>query len=373
MNVENIKGIGLDRLRLSRVKVKSIDFEKLRHSGGEYSLGENKKYFFEIIDSNTGEIVKLTNLYINVSNDKTTLFIENKNYILNLSYKRDSKSGEYVCVVETTLPRLFYKTNEENVNQIGKLKSIPMKIKEECQKAGIEIELGSEKVTYFEINYNTHVRNFKNTFKFLEQVFIKSNEIIFSARNKDGIKSIMFVNNKKNNTRKIKVYDKTQHLKDLDLSPRYGSTCRIEVSTNHTTTINNIFQYRNKNIESLCDITQSRLTEFFLRSVKNEIVKPYILYKSEVIDYIVLEMEKNKNITDLLLNLSMENLLFDIEILREAIKIYADKNGYDSKYSSNKYRRIVEKLKQVNYEQYRLMVNNCKMIEGLFKKWGFKI
>ena len=364
-------GIGLDRLRLSGVKVKSIDLEKFIIYGGEYSLGESARYFFEIIDSNTGEIVKLNNLYINISYKSRVPFIENKNYILNLSYKRDHKSGEYICIVEMTAPRLFYETNEENVNQTDKLNLIPIRLKKECLNVGIEIELGSEKVTYFEINYNTHIENFNNTFKFLEQVFIKSNEIIFSARNSDGIKSIMFNNNKKNNTRKIKVYDKTQHLKDLKLNLRHKSTCRIEVSTNHTTTIKNIFQYREKNIENLCNITQTRLSDFFLRTVKTELVEPYFKYKSEVIDYIVLEMDKNKNITELLLNLSMENLLFDVELLRAAIKIDADKKGKDSKYSSNKYRRIIKKLMQVNHDQYNLMVNNCKMIEKLFKEWGF--
>lgn len=368
----NIQGIGLDRFRLSKVNVKSIDFKKFNESGGTYIMDIKGKHYFEIVDSDSGEILPLKNLFININSDRESYLQGEKNYIINLSFKRDNKSSDFRCVVEVTAPKLFRGTNEENVNSSIELELIPQVLVEKCKSVGIEIELGHEIVTYIEVNYNIHKEGFKNTFGFLKKVFVESNKVVFEASDREGIRSMMFFSESGNKTRKLKVYDKTKHLNDTNQVTNYESTYRIEVSTNHTSTLVNYFRSPRRDLVSMCEIFQDRFVKFFLNTVKNELVKPYFSYKAEVVEYVVLQMETSENTTDLLLKLSMENVLFDVDLLREAIKIYANKNGRDNKYSSNLYRRIVEKLKKVNPQQYGLMIDNCKMIEDLFEEWEFK-
>ncbi|WP_315167658.1 hypothetical protein [Metaclostridioides mangenotii] len=368
----NIKGIGLDRFRLSKVNVKSIDFKKFKESGGTYIMGIRGKHYFEIVDSNSGEILHLKNLFININSDREGYLQGEKNYIINLSFKRDNKSSDFRCVVEVTAPKLFRGTNEENVNSSEELERIPQVLVEKCKSVGIEIELGYEIVTYIEVNYNIHKEGFKNTFGFLKKVFVESNKVVFEASDREGIRSMMFFSESGNKTRKVKVYDKTKHLNDTNQITNYDSTYRIEVSTNHTSTLLYYFRSPRRDLVSMCKIFQDRFVDFFLNTVKNELVKPYFLYKAEVVEYVVLQMEQSENTTDLLLKLSMDNVLFDVDLLREAIKIYANKKGHDNKYSSNMYRRLVGKLERVNPHQYGLMINNCKMIEELFKEFGFE-
>lgn len=346
--------IGLDRIRLANVKVNSFNSVKFKANEGKYNLGEG----VEVVEMKTGEIMQVNDFYINIEGFATE---GGDNSALQLQLKKLKGKNDWTFTLGVNAPKLYKSTNIENVSNEKEIGNIPNMIQKHLAKVGVNVDLTCATVTYFEVNYNIYDEKFENAFRMINECWKVDNKKVFGVDTKQGYESLKL----KLPTREIKVYNKTKQLEDTLQFNIHNDVIRVEVATSHKTTIKSLLG--DDKLYTLCDSLKD-LQRFYRKAIKDNVKRPYEVYKQGLIDYMLSELEKGVKPYELQYRLAITNRLVDTELFGQAIKEYYKKVGKKRPY--NVIKLNMNKLQRVDVELYDKLQSNCKKIEKFFGDIG---
>lgn len=292
MNIdrEKINRIGIDRVTLE-VPIISIDSSKLDTETVFLGLAtEEDRNYSELLDTHTGEIMKLKKLKAMYRVARVTDSTEDRDIIkYGIETKSTRKSIEGVeytmAKLDVVLGRVAYSTDHNiyNVNDEQTIITTFSQIIRELSISGISImDMDNWLITSMEVNKTVET---EYSLKYYEQIMHWAFEQIMKSRkyksrgefetiNKDGSSSLTYSCITKR--RDLKIYDKTNHLKDTLELYIDENLIRCEVTWNKEgihkeykslnamtvlTNLDKLTERYNKALDSIIDIIRASAEE----------------------------------------------------------------------------------------------------------------
>lgn len=347
--------VGADRLEISQAKLIGISYKhfKIRRSQQvEKSLeGVNVVDFDEDKEITIGE---LSVAVPGLGNGEDNWVIQ-----LDLQKQRGLK-GAYYIRLSVNAPKIFNVTNEKNVSDGRELKHLPLLIERKLAEVGVVVSLDEAHIKGFEINSNTTDPQFKETFELINEGWKAEGDKVFIVDSADGYESLK----RKRSTRTLKIYDKSKQLRETGQMVVNETLTRVEVSTNHTTTIKRMLK-GDTTFSNFCrniDI----LKDFYRRSVVDDIQKPILEFAKRLENQILEELESGKKpqrvFEGFINDKEKRNLVVDLEIFDNAMRKYYKKHKKPNvaRDIKNLHNKIIKTTSRENYEK---LVNNLERIE----------
>lgn len=339
--------IGLDRLRLNNIKLKSVNVLKIK-AFGEIVLNTNN-VGYKVIDQRTGEVIYLEELILNI----TGAGCSNDSKAMQIQLNKNGGTDNWNISIGVNISKLLYGTNKLNLSDIKEIEAIPRVIDRFCREYGLEVDLDKTTVSYLEVNYNVYNKEFYKTMAIINEAWKYNDNKVFVADTKDGIESLKL----KLPTREIKVYNKVKQLQDMGYICTDNDITRIEVSTSHVTTIKNVLG--GNKLTDLID-NYPKLVMFYKNTVTDNVYKPFKKYCDDNVELIydlLQEGIKPRNVLDIV----GLNKVVDLDVYKQAIINYYKDNG-----KKNPYRMIKNNIDRVKgKENY---IGNKEKMEEFMKE-----
>lgn len=340
--------IGLDRITLNNIILKSINIQLIELLGGKVIVSK-KNVGYKTIDQDSGEVIYLSELKMNIEGFGWC----DKSYAIQLQLNKDNGYEEWTVSAGINVPKLYYANNLNNIHKQDQIQGIPWVLEGYMKERGIEVDLTNATVTSLEVNYNIKDKEFYKTMTVINEAWKHSGQKVFVADTKDGIESLKL----KLPTREIKVYNKVKQLQDVGYKTLgENDVTRIEVSSNHITTIKSVLG-GNK----LTDLIENypKLVVFYKNTVKSSIYKPFKKYCDDNVKIMYELLKDNK--ASKVLDIMGLNRVVDLDLYKEAIVKY-----YKSSGKRNPYNMIKNNIDRVrDKENY---IGNIQRIENFVRE-----
>ena len=340
--------IGLDRLRLNNIKLKSVNVLKIK-AFGEIILNTND-IGYKVVDQSTGEVIYLEELILNIAGAGCS----DNSKAMQIQLNKNGGTDNWNISIGVNISKLLYGTNKLNLSDVKEIEAIPRIIDRFCREYGLEVDLDKTTVSYLEVNYNIYDKEFYKTMVIINEAWKYNDNKVFVADTKDGIESLKL----KLPTREIKVYNKVKQLEDMGYICTDNDITRIEVSTSHITTIKNVLG-GNK----LSDLIENyeKLVMFYRNTVTDNVYKPFKKYCDDNVKLMYKLLEDNK--ASKVLDIMGLNKVVDLDLYKQAIIKYYKDNG-----KKNPYRMIKNNISRIeNKENYK---GNIARMEEFMEERG---
>lgn len=349
--MRNEKNIGLDRIKLCNLFIKSVDIELIQARGGTVVIGETG---LKTINKNTGEVIFMEDLTINIEG----LGLSDNSYIAEIQINKKNAIKDWQVVAGVNIPKLYYTNNGINICDENELEGIPILLEKEFLKYGIEIEgIQNATVSSIEINYNIHDIQFYKTMKLINEAWKQAGHKVFVVDTKNGLESLKL----KLPTREIKIYNKTQQLKDIGhIVPKDQDITRIEISTSHITTVKSVLD-GNALIELIDNF--EKLQKFYKDTIKKNIKKPFMDYCKSMENEMLEHLMSGVAPKDIINKIGLGKVV-DLDIYANAIKKYYKKK-YPKSSPSNVIKNNINKIS--NKEEF---MGNIEKMKVFFEDIG---
>lgn len=339
--------IGLDRCKFS---VQKVYINSIRCNA---SVEKGEKA--QILDITTGEVINISKFVCSVSGISIN-GTDDYRIVLKLNENNDN------FTLDVNVPKLLYNTNERNANNLVHLSEVNQIIEKKLSEQGVYIDMATAKISSLEINVNSTDKKLYDAMKIIKKGFNASNDKVFIVESNDNIESLMI----KNKYAKVKVYNKTQQLKDTNQLYDNENLVRIEVSTSNNGAINTVTN-NNPTLEGIIK-SWDKLEKWFKSKLVDYIKKPCDEFNKAVENAIVQELKQGHKTYDILTLQAEQGNLVDLEIFSRAMKRYYKEVGKKSpttiiKNTKNRY----EKLNKCRYDA---MTGNIDALEKLWNDIG---
>lgn len=343
-----ISAIGIDRMRLINISIKSIDLERYK---GHIVGGEGIK----IQEINLGQDIEVADIDITIKGNSIN---EKDNYLMKLKLNR----VPYMDLsIDVNAPRVLYGTNEVNISNREDMYSLINKIKDEFFNIGIDINLDKAIISNFEVNYNSYNKKLLDTFKLIKRSLDQGKDKVFLVDHNGEIESLM-VNL---SDRKIKIYNKTKQLEDTGQITINDNTVRIEVSTNNTMLIRRLCKSKVATVDKFI-MNFEELKLWFLETVRKRLKLVIEKYCKGIGNQIYNRLMQGERYYNILLGVATNGDLVDISIFDNAVKKYYKDTG--KKKPNTVIKGYHRKLREYDEGLYQRLVNNLLEINKLFEE-----
>lgn len=341
-----ISAIGIDRMRLINISIKSIDLERYK---GHIVVGEGIK----IQEINLGQDIEVADIDITIKGNSIN---EKDNYLMKLKLNR----VPYLDLsIDVNAPRVLYGTNEVNISNREDMYSLINKIKDEFFNIGIDINLDKAIISNFEVNYNSYNKKLLDTFKLIKRSLDQGKDKVFLVDHNGETESLM-VNL---SDRKIKIYNKTKQLEDTGQIAINNNTVRIEVSTNNTMLIRRLCKSKVATLDRFI-INFERLKLWFLDTIRKRLKIVIEKYCNSIENDIYIRLIRGERYYNILLGVATNGDLVDMVIFDNAVKRYYKVTG--KKKPNTVIKGYHRRLKEYDEILYGKLVNNLVEINKLF-------
>ena len=346
MNDNNIK-IGIDRLKFS-VSVVYINTDVYR---GHIENGERSK----VIDITNDKVINISSFKCDV---KGISIVGTDDYRIQL--KLNDKNDKFT--LDVNVPKLLYNGNERNANNLQHLSEVNKVIEKKLSEQGIYIDMASAKISSLEININSPDAKLYDAMKIIRKGWNTTDETVFIAEKGNKQNSIMI----KNRYVKIKVYNKTQQLKDTGQLWENENLVRIEITALDPSAIDTITNY-NPTMDGIIE-NWDKLEKWFKDTLNKHIKKPCDDFNKSVENSMVEKLKQGHKTYDILTLQAVEGNLVDMEIFSRAIKRYYKETGRKSPHTSIK--NTKNRFEKYDNELYESLVGNVLALEKLWDAIG---
>lgn len=339
--------IGLDRIRLVASDVDmAVDTSRIR--------GIQKGEGAMVFDIATGEAVGIATINLNINGiglgegDNSAIQVKSSNF--------DKNS----FVISVNCAKLLYNSNERNVTK-DKVELVGQIVEKKLAEYGLYVDASTLKISSIEVNYNVDDVKLYDTLEMITKASLKDGQKVLQAVTKDGIQSL-----KVNKGRyELKIYKKSEQLKETGNITDTDNLVRFEISTSHSQELDKLIPSR-----SLMDLVNNwdGVEAWYKRCITNSIKKPIVKYKNEIEGRMVASMDAGKKPSKAVLELLLENDLMDISIVGSAVKKHYKNTG--KKKPSSVINGINKKLKEANSTRYEKMTGNLEKLEEFFNELG---
>lgn len=341
--------IGLDRITLNNIKLKSINIQLIELLGGKVIVSK-RNVGYRTIDQDSGEVIYLSEFKMNIEGFGWC----DKSYAIQLQLNKDNGYEEWTVSAGINVPKLYYANNLNNIHKQDQIQGIPWVLEGYMKERGIEVDLTNATVTSLEVNYNIKDKEFYKTMTVINEAWKHSGQKVFVADTKDGIESLKL----KLPTREIKVYNKVKQLQDVGYKTLgENDVTRIEVSSNHITTIKSVLG-GNK----LTDLIGNypRLVMFYKNTINNSIYKPFEKYCDDNVKMMCDLLQEGIKPSRVLDIVGM-NKIVDLDLYKQAIvKHYKDNR------KTNPYNVVKNNINRVNNKEN--YIGNIQKMEEFMKE-----
>lgn len=339
--------IGLDRIRLVASDVDmAVDTSRIR--------GIQKGEGAMVFDIATGEAVGIATINLNINGiglgegDNSAIQVKSSNF--------DKNS----FVISVNCAKLLYNSNERNVTK-DKVELVGQIVEKKLAEYGLYVDASTLKISSIEVNYNVDDVKLYDTLEMITKASLKDGQKVLQAVTKDGIQSL-----KVNKGRyELKIYKKSEQLKETGNITDTDNLVRFEISTSHSQELDKLIPSR-----SLMDLVNNwdGVEAWYKRCITNSIKKPIVKYKNEIEGRMVASMDAGKKPSKAVLELLLANDLMDMSIVGSAIKKHYKNAG--KKTPSNVINGINKKLREADSTRYEKMTGNLEKLEEFFNKLG---
>lgn len=269
---------GVDRHTIKSLKVRSIDFEKLG-SRNNARLSYQGNVRIEMPDRTTGEIKSFSN--ISITNDK-------RFGSLTIGCKSIGKGRMEYITLDVFI-------SEENGNNL-----IPLTVEQVVKKHeeliiyinemyGIELTNTEEEYKYLEMNGTVALEFDSGYYQGLMELLQYTAPKRYDKKNENNIEiyrdsedgQLNFIAYK-NDSMRLKMYNKTRHLEQRKGIKLYKVFFRIEVCLNTAKKIRSVF-----GTDRVSEITDEMMKEYFIKVVKKDVfdrVEEYLKKSNKAIE-----------------------------------------------------------------------------------------
>ena len=348
-----ISNIGLDRIKINNVCLKSLNPQLVKLLGGDIAYNINN-IGYKVINRENGEIMFLEDLILNI----TGAGLSDDCKAMQVQINKTGGADNWTISMGINVPKLFYGTYEKNLSEVEEIKAIPSIIEKTCKQNGIEIDLTNATVTGIEANVNIRGNKFYKAMKLINECWKYSDNKVFIVDTKNNGKESLKL---KLPTREVKVYRKDIQLEDIGHICTNKDITRIEVSTNHMKTMYQTWG-SNKFLDMLDNFNQ--VENLYKNTIKNNIYKPFKRYCIDTVDSMYNLLEGGVKARDLIDTMGI-NTVVDLDLYKQAIVKH-----YKSQGKKNPYTIIRNNIKKIgNAEDY---MGNIQKIEEFFKQVGLE-
>ena len=345
-----IQKIGLDRISLvinsENIVVDTKKVVGLQKGEGTmvYDLATNKKIEIAVLNrkirgAGIGEV------------DTDAIVVRNNNFDKN----------KFDIVVNGA--KLLYGTNERNIEGLA-LERLAEEVACKLASEGIYIDMSKATIGSVEINYNIDDKKLYDVFELIAKANMYEGFKAYKVEVKDGIQTVKI----KKDKYELKIYRKTEQLKETGKLVDSGNLVRFEVSTN-VNSEKAKFLGDNMTLESLVE-NWDKAMAWYLRCIDLTINKPIDKYITEVEGLIIASMRSGKKPSEVATGLLLNNNLLDFEIFSNAVKKHYKQNKKGS--PSSVLKGIRKKLEKANSERFKSMTGNLEKLEEFYKEIGLK-
>lgn len=266
--------------------------------------------------------------------------------------------------ISVNCPKLFYGTNEKNLNG-SELYSVIDVIQDELEKQGLLVDVGNLKLGSFEVNYNVNDEKFYDVFRLIAKANVNDNLKAFYVENKDGIQSVKVKKQRYN----VKIYKKSEHLKEQFEPVEEENVVRFEVFTNNDIEKAKIMG-ENLTLQGLID-NWERVERWYAEKIKLTIKKPVEKYIKQLEDECIALLERGVKPSDVVATLMLRQDLIDIVAFENAVRKRYKKIG-KTKNSSRDVKTAHNRIKKIDEVRYNQVVGNVAKLEELYDLIGLE-
>ena len=127
--------IGLDRLRLNNIKLKSVNVFKIK-AFGEIILNTND-IGYKVVDQSTGEVIYLEELILNIAGAGCS----DNSKAMQIQLNKNGGTDNWNISIGVNISKLLYGTNKLNLSDVKEIEAIPRIIDSFCREYGLAVDL----------------------------------------------------------------------------------------------------------------------------------------------------------------------------------------------------------------------------------------
>lgn len=289
---------------------------------------------------------------INLSTNKVDITLVNEN-TLGVNYNHLTKG----YTIPVPLPSLIYGNNAKNLvqDQLAKAKEL---LQYELDKLNLKVD--DLKITYLELNFNINDIGLYTTLDLISKAMLLDSKKIMLTKTIDGIQSLKV----HKATYDIKIYKKSEMLRETGQGYPKENILRFEVSSNDRKTLDRLLP--NRHFDDIYN-NWSDLVDWYKQSMQKGFKEPIKKYVKELVNnayrLIKIGLKPNEVIDTLLFS----QKLVDTYVFEEAFKRYYKKLNKDP-YGIIAYQK--NRLKKLDEGQYNITKGNIKKLDKLYKEIG---
>lgn len=263
-----------------------------------------------------------------------------------------------IPTISVTLPSLLYGNNEKNLG-----KELYLKAVEEARVrfSNMGLDLDDMRISYIEFNYNSTDISLYNTLELIERATLHDSVKVMETKTINGIQSMKI----KKSTYSIKIYKKSEQLRETGQGLPKEELLRFEATTDHTTTLDRLVP--NRSVTDIYD-NWDNIIKWYKKCMQKGLQSPVDRYIRATTLRLTQLMDNGKKPSRAVGEVLLDNDLVDTSIIDNAVKQHYKNTGKSSPYKLIK--NIHKSIKSMNIRRYNMMTGNLEKLNKLYEDIG---